>query len=154
MPFRCPNCQGLVAEPQSTEICPYCGTNFNRQLTPLETGVLTDFGMVLMGGATGLLLSIAAVTYIPALRSPFTVVVFLLGGTLMAWGHAKNNAAGERLGWEQGWIVAFCGSVGAFYSVLLGLSWHGMVATFGIGLVLGYLLCRQATIQWRKGRRK
>jgi len=96
MGLRCPNCQGILGEKVPSH-CPYCGADLSKLLTPLETGVTTDFGLALLAGATGLLFGIALVTYAEDLRSPFVVIILIFGSSLTAWGRAKSLTASERV---------------------------------------------------------
>jgi hypothetical protein len=151
MGLRCPNCQGMLGEKVPSH-CPYCGADLSKLLTPLETGVTTDFGLALLAGATGLLFGIALVTYAEDFRSPFVVIILIFGSSLTAWGRAKSLTASERFGWERFWIVAFCASIGAFWAVLVGLNWAWAIALALLGMFVGQLLCHFAREQWRKER--
>ncbi|MFA0739982.1 MAG: hypothetical protein DFNUSKGM_000078 [Candidatus Fervidibacter sacchari] len=152
MGLRCPNCQGMLTE-KVPSCCPYCDADLSKLLTPLETGIMTDFGLALIAGATGLLFGIALVTYAEDLRSPFVLIVLIFGNSLTAWGRAKSLAVSERFGWERFWIVAFCASVGAFWAVLVGLNWVWAIVLSLSGMFVGQLLCHFAKEQWRKERR-
>ncbi len=151
MPLRCPKCQGMLGDNRHLANCPYCGAPL-ADLTPLETGLLSDFGVGMIGCAVGFLLSIVLLAYVSPLRSPLTVVASVFGCWLAAWGRAKTLTAQERFSWERLWIIAFCGTIGAFLATLLGLSWQGATAFAGMGLLFGYLLCRQAAAQWWRER--
>jgi len=132
--------------------CPHCGADLPKILTPLETGVMTDLGLALLAGATGLLFGIALITYAEDFRSPFVVIILVFGSSLMAWGRAKSLSSNERFSWEQFWIVAFCGSIGAFWSVLVGLSWIWALSLALLGMFIGHILCHFAKEQWRRER--
>jgi len=133
--------------------CPYCGADLSKLLTPLETGITTDFGLASIAGATGLLFGIALVTYAEDLRSPFVLIVLIFGSSLTAWGRAKSLTASERFGWERFWIVAFCASMGAFWAVLVGLNWVWAIVLSLLGMFVGQLLCHFARERWRRERK-
>ena len=154
MQLRCPNCQGILREGTKSIHCPNCGADLSKLLTPLETGIMTDLGLTLLAGATGLLFGIAVIVHVKELRSPFTVVTLILGSSLMAWGRAKSLKSDERFSWERFWIVAFCGGIGAFWTVLMGLSWTWSIAFSIVGFVVGYWICRYSQKQWQKERKR
>lgn len=153
MQIRCPNCQGMLKEGTILSQCPNCGEDLSKFLTPIETGIMTDFGLTLLAGATGLLLGIALIAHVKELRSPFIVVLLISGSALAAWGKVKSLRASERFHWERFWIVAFCGSIGAFWTVLMGLSWAWTIALAFVGFVIGYWLCHYSQKQWQKERK-
>ncbi len=76
---RCPICQGALAEGQILTRCPHCGEELTKLLTPFQTGLLTDFGLGLFGGVTGLLVGIALVNYVSAFRSVFMLTTMAMG---------------------------------------------------------------------------
>jgi len=154
MQLRCPNCQGALKEGTALSRCPNCGADLSKLLTPLETGIMTDLGLTLLAGTTGLLFGIAVVVHVRELRSPFTVVLLVFGCGLSAWGRAKSLKASERFPWERFWIVAFCGSIGSFWAALMGLGWAWSIALAVVGFSVGYLLCRWSQSQWRKERKR
>jgi len=133
--------------------CPHCGADLSKLLTPLETGIMTDFGLALIAGATGLLFGTALVTYAEDFRSPFVLIFLILGSSLTAWGRTKSLKASERFGWERFWIVAFCASIGAFWAVLVGLNLVWAIALALLGMLVGHLLCHFAKEQWRRERK-
>ncbi len=153
VPLRCPECQGVLRDNHRFADCPYCGAPL-ADLTPLEIGLLSDFGVGMIGCAVGLLLSIVLLAYVSPLRSSLTVVASVFGCWLVAWGRAKTLTAQERFSWERWWIIAFCGTIGAFVAALLGLSWQSALVLAGVGLMVGYFLCRQAAIQWRREQKR
>ncbi len=152
MNLKCPNCQGMLTE-KIPPRCPYCDADLSKLLTPLETGIMTDFGLALIAGSTGLLFGIALVTYAEDFRSPFVLIILTFGNSLMAWGRAKSLKASERFGWERFWIVAFCASIGAFWAVLVGLSWIWALSLALSGALIGNILCYFAREQWQKERK-
>ncbi len=154
MQLRCPNCQGALKEGATLFRCPNCGADLSKLLTPLETGIMTDLGLTLLSGASGLLFSIALLAHVKELRSLFTVILLILGSGLMAWGKAKSLRANERFYWERFWIGVFFASAGAFWTVLMGLSWVWAVALSFIGFAIGYWLCNCSQKQWQKGRNR
>ncbi|MCS7185901.1 MAG: hypothetical protein N3B10_05730 [Armatimonadetes bacterium] len=153
MRLRCPNCQGMLQEVTTLSQCPNCGADLSKLLTPLETGIMTDLGLTLLAGATGLLFGIAVIAHVKELRSPLSIVILILGSSLAAWGRAKSLKASERFYWERFWIAAFCGSIGAFWTVLMGLSWGWSVVLSLVGSVIGYWLCCYSQKQWQKERK-
>jgi hypothetical protein len=134
--------------------CPNCGADLSKLLTPLDTGIMTDLGLTLLAGTTGLLFGIVVVVHVKELRSPLVVVFVVLGSSLIAWSRVKSLKANERFLWEQFWIAAFCGSIGAFWSVLMGLSWVWSITLAVVGLAIGYWLCRHYQKQWQKERNR
>ncbi len=148
--LRCPNCQGALPDGKPLATCPYCEAPLAKLLTPLDTGLLTDFGAGLLGGVTGLLWGIALTVFVPDLRSWLFVVAIALGSSLLAWGKARTAFARERFAWERHLIAAFCGSIGIFLIALLGSPfWLGGVAA-GVGITVGYRVCDAAEQQWRR----
>ena len=154
MLLRCPNCQGVLKEGATLSQCPNCGADLTKLLTPLETGIMTDMGLALLAGASGLFIAIALLAHVKEFRSPVFVVIIVLGSSLSAWARAKSLAAKERVAWERFWIVIFCAGIGAFWTVLMGLSWVWTTTAACIGAIIGYLLCRHSENQWQKGRKR
>lgn len=150
MRLRCPKCQGILPEGKPVTTCPQCGAEVGEVLTPLETGLLTDFGAGLLGGVTGLLWVIALMIFMPAFRSWLFVVAIVLGSSLLTWFKAKTALARERFGWERHLIAAFCSGIGIFMMALLGSPfWLGGIAA-GVGMAIGYWICNAAEHQWRR----
>lgn len=154
MQLRCPNCQGSLKEGTTLSQCPNCGADLSKLLTPLETGIMTDFGLTLLAGTAGLLFSIVIVAHVKELRSTFTVVLLVVGSSLAAWGKVKSLKASERFHWERFWIGVFFGSAGAFWTVLMGLSWVWAVALSLLGFLIGYWLCNCSQKHWQKERKR
>lgn len=152
--LQCPNCQSLIKEEMTLPQCPNCEADLSKLLTPLETGIMTDLGLTLLAGTTGLLFSIVIIVHVEELRSPLTVVLLVVGSSLTAWSRVKSLKANERFLWEQFWIVAFCGSIGAFWALLMGLNWIWSITLAVVGFVIGYWLCCHYKKQWRKERNR
>lgn len=114
---------------------------------------MTDFGLALLAAATGSLLFIALATYSKGFRSLFVLSVMVIGSILIALGKAKSITAKERFSWEQVWIVSFCASIGAFWAVLVGLSWVWAFTLAVFGAIFGYCLCLRSKRQWQKERK-
>ncbi len=153
MQIRCPNCQGALKEGSPLRNCPNCGADLTKLLTPLDTGIMTDTGLALIAGAASLLFAITLLVHVKEFRSPLFVAIIVFGGGFTAWAKAKSLTAKERLAWERFWIAAFCASVGAFWTVLMGLNWFWSIALAFVGAIIGYLLCRHSEKQWQKERR-
>ncbi|MCS7265046.1 MAG: zf-TFIIB domain-containing protein [Armatimonadetes bacterium] len=152
MQLRCPKCQSALKEGSQIHLCPNCNADLTKLLTPIETGIMTDGGLALLGGVTGLLFAIVLLVHVKEFRSLILIAIVVLGSSLSAWAKVKSLKAKERLAWERFWIIAFFASVGAFWTVLMGLSWiWAFVIAFLSGCV-GYFLCRHSEKQWQKER--
>lgn len=154
MLLRCPNCQGIFKEGMPSSQCPHCGEDLSKLLTPLETGMMTDFGLTLLAAATGLFVFIALANYAKEFRSLFVFFIVVFGSSLMAWGRSKSLTAKERFSWEQVWVTLFCGSIGAFEAVLMGLNFMWALALACLGLLFGHIVCDYAKRNWQKERKR
>ncbi len=154
--LQCPNCQGMLRlnDLVVSSKCPNCGADLSKLLTPLETGIMTDLGLTLLAGTTGLLFSIVVIVHVKELRSPLTVVLLVIGSSLTAWSRVKSLKANERFLWEQFWIAAFCGSIGSFWAVLMGLNWIWSITLAVVGFAIGYWICCHYKKQWQKERNR
>ena len=154
--LQCPNCQGMLRlnDLVAFSKCPNCGADLSKLLTPLETGIMTDLGLTLLAGTTGLLFSIVVIVHVKELRSPLTVVLLVIGSSLTAWSRVKSLKANERFLWEQFWIAAFCGSIGSFWAVLMGLNWIWSITLAVVGFAIGYWICCHYKKQWQKERNR
>ncbi|MFN3421572.1 MAG: hypothetical protein ACK40X_07610 [Armatimonadota bacterium] len=154
--MQCPNCQEMLRFNGAVALskCPNCGADLSKLLTPLETGIMTDLGLTLLAGTTGLLFSIVIIAHVKELRSPLIIVLLVLGSSLIAWSRAKSLKAKERFLWEQFWIASFFGSIGAFWAMLMGLSLIWSITLAVVGFAIGYWLCHHYKKQWRKERNR
>lgn len=152
MRFCCPKCQGALREGSNLYFCPYCDADLTKLLTLIETGIMTDLGLAILAGVSGLLFAIVLSVHVKEFRSPIFIAVIVLGSSLSAWSKVKSLTAKERLAWERFWIIAFCASIGAFWTVLMGLSWGWAIAIAFVGAIAGYLLLRHSEKQWQRER--
>lgn len=148
-PLQCPRCRTVLPKGQPLGKCPQCGLSLADHFTPLQTGMLTDFGAGLVGGIMGVLSGVTVGLHLPSLPPGFGGI---LGGALgwsLARFHIGSVPSGKRFRREQWWVSGLIGSIFFFWLTVIGCPLIGSVAGGLVGFSGGWLFCRSSRKRWR-----